>query len=600
MVVAGYAFHPAHHPQTPEQTPEQAIAQTLVAQTDTLSGLISGLATLAAQNASAPALQSTFLKARLAYKRIEWAVEYVNPVLARLLNGPPVPEGEQDIAPDALPGEEPPRFVVLEPEGLQVIEGLLFPAPGPRTASMEMPGSRTSLLAHLEQLRTNCQKCRFLFAHIDLLGGQVFDAGKLEVFRVITLGLTGFDAPLTLHVTEESDAALSSIQAAIAHYGVRATPAFALAIAYLRAHPDFNTFDRARFITTCANPLTRDITRLGADLHIPVIRYNRLLRQDAATLFDAGAFDADAYAPGPGYVTTTAKIALGSRLFSNPLLSGSGTRSCATCHRPDKAFADGLVHDTVLGGVTLLARNTPTLINAALQPAQFYDLRAGTLEDQVSDVLRSPLEMGGSVQRAAALLSEDTLYRTWFARVFGRPAGTPVDTLEVMNALAAYVRSLVALDSRFDAYMRGDSTALGGEEIRGFNLFMGKARCGTCHYMPLFSGVLPPRFDRMETEVIGVPATPLGAAIDPDSGRFGVVPEPFLRHAFKTTTIRNAGRTAPYMHNGVFGTLEEVMTFYNNGGGAAVVNKTLSGDSLHLTPTEVKAVIAFIRSTDSR
>ncbi len=583
MIVAGYAFHPARYPQPP-------IVSTLVAQTDTLVAAVNRLDTLAVSGAPDLSLQSAFLRTRLAYKRIEWAVEYFNPLLARRLNGPPVPEAEVDIPADASPDEVPPRVLVVQPEGLQVVESLLYPS----------PGSRTALSRQLSALRVSALQCRRSFAAIDPLEGQVFDAAKLEVFRVITLGITGFDAPLTLHSVPEADAALSSVQTALGCYSPLITPAFSAATAYLRIHPDFNTFDRARFITAYANPLTRDITRLGADRHIPVIRYNRLLRQDAATLFDDNAFDADAYIPGPEDATTPAKIALGLRLFSDRRLSGSGTRSCATCHRPDKAFADGLTRDTVLGGTTLLARNTPTLLNAALQPALFYDLRAGTLEDQVADVLRSPLEMGGSVSAAAALLTQDTVYRKLFARVFARPAGAAVDTLEVMNALAAYVRSLVALNSRFDVYMRGDTAALSSLEVQGFNLFMGKARCGTCHYMPLFGGVFPPRFDRMETEVLGVPASPSGPALDSDAGRFGVLPEPFLLHAFKTTTVRNAARTAPYMHNGVFRTLEEVMTFYNNGGGAGVSNKTLSGDSLHLTPAEVKAVIAFIGSTDSR
>jgi cytochrome c peroxidase len=133
---------------------------------------------------------------------------------------------------------------------------------------------------------------------------------------------------------------------------------------------------------------------------------------------------------------------------------------------------------------------------------------------------------------------------------------------------------------------------------------MGKAKCGTCHYMPLFNGTLPPKYFASDAEVIGVPASPADTAIDPDPGWFNIIRIASFKHAFKIPTVRNAARTAPYMHNGVFATLEDVMDFYNDGGGAGhglrVANQTLSSDSLHLTQTEIKEVIAFIKSLNSR
>jgi cytochrome c peroxidase len=142
------------------------------------------------------------------------------------------------------------------------------------------------------------------------------------------------------------------------------------------------------------------------------------------------------------------------------------------------------------------------------------------------------------------------------------------------------------------------------DERKGFNLFMGKARCGTCHYMPLFNGNFPPMYNRIEGEVIGVPAARGVAVIDGDPGQFAIVPAPFLQHAFKTSTVRNAARTAPYMHNGVFENLIQVVDFYNDGGGAgegaAVPNQTLPADSLRLDTTEEKALIKFIQSLNSK
>lgn len=179
-----------------------------------------------------------------------------------------------------------------------------------------------------------------------------------------------------------------------------------------------------------------------------------------------------------------------------------------------------------------------------------------------------------------------------------------IDTFEVMNAIGSYIRSLVFLNSRFDEYMRGDKSKMNTDEINGFNLFMGRAKCATCHYMPLFNGTFPPRFGKIEAEVIGVPKSIRENIIDQDMGRYVVVKVESLKHAFKTPTVRNAELTSPYMHNGVFNTLDQVMDFYNKGGGAGlgmkIKNQTLPFDSLSLSPKEQSDIIAFIKSLNSR
>ena len=141
-------------------------------------------------------------------------------------------------------------------------------------------------------------------------------------------------------------------------------------------------------------------------------------------------------------------------------------------------------------------------------------------------------------------------------------------------------------------------------EINGFNLFMGKAKCATCHYMPLFNGTLPPKFIRIESEVIGVPRYAKSMEVDTDMGRYNLVRIDDYKHSFKITTVRNAAQTAPYMHNGVFTTLEQVVDFYNKGGGAGmglkVDNQTLAADKLNLSPEECGELVAFIKSLDSK
>lgn len=524
----------------------------------------------------------------MAYKKIEWATEYFAPATSRFVNGPPVPEIETS-------GPQ-----VFEPAGLQVIEGFLFP----KYDTLH----KKELTQLLAMLTPACNQYKTYFANIDILEWQVFDATKLEVFRILTLGITGFDNPLTHQSMTESAVSLESLKKALSYYIDKSDTLYLMrnltaARDYLNNNPDFNSFNRANFITDHGNSITIGITRLQDQLKIHTIRYNRLLNQDTKTLFDTNAFKADAYAPDPTSFITDKKVALGKMLFSDPILSSNNKRSCQSCHQPEKAFTDGLVKNTIISGNRLLRRNTPTLLNAALQPSLFYDLKVATLEDQSASVINNTDEMHGSVEVAAKRLWSNETYRKLFVTAFPKPSRSGIDTLEVMNALASYIRSLVSLNSRFDQYMRGNKKAMSMSELNGFNLFMGKARCGTCHYMPLFNGTFPPRFTKIESEVIGVPQSLSRKKADSDMGRFAIVKVASLKRAFKTPTVRNAAQTAKYMHNGVFRNLAQVISFYNNGGGKGLGlnsdNQSLSFDKLKLSTKESNEIIAFIKSLDS-
>ncbi|WP_429379396.1 cytochrome c peroxidase [Mucilaginibacter sp. UYCu711] len=535
---------------------------------------------------SASMLKRKFIAARLAYKRLEWAAEYFVPLTTRRINGPPVPEAETS-------GQ------VIAPYGLQVIEGLLFP--GFRIDSKE------KLVPLLDRLSADAVEYRTYFVRSGLQDWQILDAVKLEVFRVEALGLNDFDDPLTHNCFAESATALSSLRDVTLKFTQSdrhsVQTRFQGAINFLSKPSTFNNFDRAVFLISHANPLTSALTGLTKQLQLKDIRYNRLLNRDAATLFEQGTFNANAYIAAPEDSMTKQKIVLGRKLFFDPLLSGTMTRSCGSCHQPEKAFTDGLVKNIAITGKKTIARNTPTLINAALQPAQFYDLRAPSLEDQIVDVIGNRDEMHGNMTVSTQKLWKNKDYRDKFTAAFPRSVRKNIDTGEVMNALASYIRSLTALNSRFDHYMQGRLDALNQTEIQGFNLFMGKARCGTCHFVPLFNGALPPRYMQMDAEVIGVTKSKNAKVIDGDPGRFGIIPLEFNRHAFKVPTVRNAARTAPYMHNGVFTTLEEVTDFYNKGGGGGqgikIANQTLSTERLHLTDLEISQVVSFIKALDS-
>jgi cytochrome c peroxidase len=182
---------------------------------------------------------------------------------------------------------------------------------------------------------------------------------------------------------------------------------------------------------------------------------------------------------------------------------------------------------------------------------------------------------------------------------------TKPEAWQIQNAIASYVRSLNSFDSRFDEYMRGKKNSLSNQEIEGMNLFMGKAKCASCHFTPLFNGTVPPGYSKTEHEVIGTPNEVSGKSLSTDLGRYIYNKMPQLKGAFKTPTVRNAAVTAPYMHNGVFKTLEEVVSFYNKGGGQGlgyeVENQTLPFDELKLNKKEEAALVAFMKTlTDKR
>lgn len=540
-------------------------------------------------------LQKDFLKARLLYKKFEWAAEYFIAPLAERINGPPDQEVENA---DLM---DPTMAYAVNPAGLQVIEEFIFP---------ELDSSnREELDQELYELGKNTGFLVSYFRNAKLTDWRILDAAKLDIFRIITMGIAGFDNPLTLRSMEESAASLKSLQQILSLYTTdkRSDSLLLLidkAIAYLYENPDFDSFDRATFITEFANPISTKIAKLEKDINGPRIRYNRMLNQNAETLFDEGVFNVNAFTPGAEYHLTDDKIKLGEKLFYETRLSGDGSRNCFTCHKSALGFADGLPKNTNIRHLDrALPRNTPTLLNAALQSNYFYDMRALTLEDQALDVIQNPDEMGGDLQEITAFLNRDSTYQKLFHRAFPKSEKDSINQEQLANALASYVRSLTLLNSRFDQYMQGQKSALTEDEIDGFNLYMGKAKCATCHFIPLFNGITPPKYMASETEVIGVPTSLQDSLTDPDLGWYTQIGIASYKHAFKTPTLRNIGETAPYMHNGIYKTLEEVMDFYNNAGavglGNELENNTLPEDSLHLSTTEIDHIIKFMESLKS-
>jgi len=284
---------------------------------------------------------------------------------------------------------------------------------------------------------------------------------------------------------------------------------------------------------------------------------------------------------------TPQQIDLGRHLFFDPLLSGDGTLSCASCHRPERGLADGRPRAVGIHGADA-GRAAPTLWNVAFLKRFFWDARADSLEAQAAGPLYSPREMGNDPARLLVSLNRNATYRRLFSEAFPQASGA-IGEREVFTALAAFQVSLVSLNSRYDRYVHGHAAALSDREIEGLNVFRSfVARCSECH--------TPPLFTNEQVAVIGAPEPP-GRPFDVGAEKtFG---EPKLKGGFKVPTLRNVARTAPYMHSGAFTQLRDAVEFYNKGRGHAVPD----GLRLylhwhitepHLTDAEIDRVVDFL------
>lgn len=277
---------------------------------------------------------------------------------------------------------------------------------------------------------------------------------------------------------------------------------------------------------------------------------------------------------------SASKIELGKRLFFDRALSVDRSMSCASCHRPERAFTDMAPRAIgVFGRVG--RRNAPALINVGYGRSFAWDGRATSLEEQVLRAIQDSLELGLSLDDLVARLRADATYR----RAFRTSFGADVSAAHTAHALASYLRTIRSGDSPRDRFHLGDTLGLTAEERRGSRLFAGKANCSRCHMGPTLSDE--------EFHNTGVS---WGAG---DSGRVEVTGREADRGAFNTPTLRDIALTAPYMHDGSIGTLEDVIEFYDRGGGT---NPLLDPEirPLGLTAEEKKSLLAFLRSLSGR
>jgi len=293
------------------------------------------------------------------------------------------------------------------------------------------------------------------------------------------------------------------------------------------------------------------------------------------------------------------RAALGKLLYYDPVLSGKNDMSCATCHHPDLGYADGRGKSMGEGGKGLgpgrtggrvIRRGAPSIWNAGFSESQFWDGRAKDLEDQARNPILAPEEMGETDANLSAEMATVPEYQGLFDEAFGGHMGSSINLQNVTRAIAAFERTQISSRSPFDRYVAGDRSALTLSQRRGFDVFRsGQARCFECHSLPTFSS---PNF-----KVVGVPK--LDDEVE-DRGRGDIAGSPGLKGAFKVPTLRNVALTAPYMHNGRFSTLEEVVDFYARGGGPGMGVPTPNLDDkirpIHFTDQQRADLIAFMNA----
>src|SRR5918995_6440848 len=273
------------------------------------------------------------------------------------------------------------------------------------------------------------------------------------------------------------------------------------------------------------------------------------------------------------------KVELGKQLYFDARLSKNNSVSCAFCHNPGTGFADARQFSIGAFG-TAGGRQAPTVYNTGFIPLQFWDGRAGSLEEQAIGPIHNPIEMAEEHRTVVPKIAKIPGYQKQFQLIFGGGASLQ----HIAEAIAAFERTIVSQNSAFDKYVLGDGKAMDEAAVRGLALFKGKARCVLCHNGPNFTD------DQFHN--LGVPQV---GPLKEDLGRYMVTRAERDKGAFKTPTLRSIVETAPYMHDGVFKTLEDVIEFKDKGGQP---NPHLSPlmKPLGLAPDEKTDLVVFMKA----
>ena len=566
------------------------------------------LATIAGAPLDSPAgiaqVKHRIALARLRLKDADFWMRYLEPIAYDRINGPLRVEWENEVFEKY---EKPYR---REGGGLSLAELALDDSVVSRDTLLMLVRASIAALPTFEADSITRQ----LEHHPHL-----YLANRLFLLNLAAVYTTGFECPDFANIVPELRSMLAGVGRIYDAYDASfpTTPLprdyrelYAKMVAFVAGQPDdFAAFDHFTFIRDYVNPLFAINQRLIRDDGAgPRNTNDYALNDDCTSIFSKRLYLAQNTKGVYSLVQDPKALAeirrIGRLLFYDPLLSANNQRSCASCHDPSQCFTDTTVRTALqLDRRGRLPRNAPSLADVTLNHLIMLDGLRTTLPDQAHAVITNPIELGGDEKAILGKVMSCSEYRKAFTR-FQKlvPEQRRITMEHVISAITLYYGAFSEADAPFDDAINARAS-LGDDAHRGFNLFMSKAQCGTCHFVPHFNGIKPP-YISSEFEVLGVPEDSSYSRISDDVGRYGVNPAPETLHAFRTVTVRNAERTPPYMHNGVFATLKDVIDFYDAGGGTGkglkLTNQTLTTDSLKLSIAERGDLTAFIHTLNER
>ena len=537
---------------------------------------------------------------RTSLKSLDFWLRYLNPISYKQINGPLPVEWETEVfekfeKPYKRPGA-----------GLTLAELYL-------DETNVQPDSLTQLIS-LSKEALHGYLVDSITQHLNS-PDHFYLCNRLFLLNLATLYTSGFECPNPERIIPELNNLLLEVEgiykAFNQSYPLQALPqsylsAYREAILFVKNQPlRHEGFEHFTFIRDHVNPLFRLNQQLLREYHVRSKSYvDYSLNTFATSIFSKNLYRGQ-YAKGI-YARVTksedleALEQLGRMLFYDPLLSGNNMRSCASCHAPSTYFCDTSGKTSKqFDGQSFLPRNSPSLLNASFNHLLTADGIHSTLQEQGKAVILNPKEMRGNEKELMEKIKSCKTYSQGFKRLLVyTPQEKEISLSHVVSALTYYYDQFSRYEAPFDRAMN-HTQEVDASVKRGFNVFMSKAQCATCHFAPQFNGVKPP-YVGSEFEVLGVPADTLYRKLSADSGQYAVNPATEMLRAFRTGTLRNCEKTKPYMHNGVFSDLKQVIDFYDAGGGVGhglkVDNQTLSGDSLHLSANEKLDLLWFLKS----
>jgi cytochrome c peroxidase len=523
---------------------------------------------------------SLYIKARKHFKKIEPILASIDKNNYKSLNAPNILQVQEEDLTD---------IKIRNPFGFQVIEELLHES---KIDTLQLQRTLLITSSRLKLIKKN--------AFINLKDYHIIWLVRDQIIRIATTGITGFDSPVLGTSLLESQYTYKTLITLIDFFQDKFTSkeVYATLIASFQnaikvLDHDFDSFDRYTFIKEHTDKQLKLLIKTQEDWKV-TFPFEMAISNNATALFSPNAINVFYFTDHKSDTThLKQKELFGKELFNDKTLSKNYTMACASCHIKDLAFTDGKKTFN-----SRQVRNSPTLTYAAYQQSFFMDARTGSLEGQIVGVADNHNEFNLPMDSIVNRVKKNPKYKLLLASLYG---SKKLD-FNIRHAIASYIRKLSPFNSKFDNNINKKENTLTNQEKKGFNLFMGKAVCATCHFPPVFNGTVPPNFMDTELELIGVPEKndTINAVISTDPGRYNIFHTKERKGFFKTPTVRNIAKTAPYMHNGVYKNLEAVLDFYNRGGGKGIGiyedYQTLPFDELNLTKEEQNMIIAFMKT----